>query len=341
MSSSLAIDPLGFPKIWDATAELQARETYIRRQREQEERWAKWVEKRDKSQPINRRDKGLKKLIRGGIPHSMRPFMWAQLSGVLPNMERNPELYSQLTEMESVTAESVIRVIDNDIARTYQKATAFDPQALRRILIAFANFRIDIGYCQSMSYIAAILLAVVGEMPAFWILDHIVSSFPERYYTRDMRDYQLDLKVIEQLLEERVPKVCRHAEKIGYEFVMSISGWLLSMFTMDLPVPTVLRIFDVFFFEGPKILFRVSIALMRKFETHLLTAVDVQDFTKMLQVLMKNVIDADGLLTEAFGIRGFSRGHIDDVRKEIGQTGDEQKLRMSTSLQHFWGRLGL
>ena len=339
--SATSIDTFGFPKIWDDTAELQARETYFRHKQQQEERWQKWIEKRDKSQPLSRSDKTLKKMIRGGIPHSLRPYVWSQLSGVLPNIQQNPEMYNQLTEMTSVTSEETLRVIDHDIARTYAKATAFDPQALRRILIAFANFRIDIGYCQSMSYIAAILLAVVGEMPAFWILDAIVGSFPERYYTRDMRDYQRDLKVIEQLLEERVPKLCKHTKKIGYEFMMSISGWMLSLFSLDLPVPTVLRIFDVFFFEGPKILFRVSIALMRKFEAHLLTCVDVQDFTKILQVLMKNVIDADALLTEAFAIRGFSRGHINDVRKELETTGDGSKMRKSSSMQFFWGRLGL
>ena len=335
------IDDFDFPRIWDDTAELNLRDEYEKKKKQSEKKWEQYMRKRDESEPFSREDRKLKALIRTGIPAELRAEIWTQLSGVSTQMEVLPDLYRQLGEGDGVVTQAVLRVIDQDVARTFSKTECVDHEALRRILIGYANLRIEIGYCQSMSYIAAILLAVVGEEKAFWMLDFIISSFPPDYYSGRMSSYQTDLKVVLQLIEERVPKLWQLAQRLEFDFLTAVSGWLLSMFTLNLPVPTVLRIWDVFFFEGPKILFRTIIGLLRKFEPYLLKARDLNDFTRMVNVLMRNGIDADGILEEAFKIRSFSREHIAQIRRELVDENGDGTVHSAFPLQYLWGRLGI
>ena len=69
-----------------------------------------------------------------------------------------------------------------DLPRTFPSnewmATADGQAALGRVLLAFSVHRPAIGYCQSMNYIAALLLVAMekDEENAFWVLVSLIDD---------------------------------------------------------------------------------------------------------------------------------------------------------------------
>lgn len=53
--------------------------------------------------------------------------------------------------------------------------------ALRRVLLAFAQHKQDVGYCQGLNYVAALLLLAMGrdEEKAFWLLASLIDDESE------------------------------------------------------------------------------------------------------------------------------------------------------------------
>lgn len=80
---------------------------------------------------------------------------------------------------------SEIRQIDLDVNRTYRDHIMFrerynlKQQALFNVLGAYSMYNAEIGYCQGMSQIAALLLMYLDEEDAFWALSILVSD--EKY----------------------------------------------------------------------------------------------------------------------------------------------------------------
>lgn len=69
-----------------------------------------------------------------------------------------------------------------DLPRTFPHnvwvASPAGQTALRRVLLAFSMHKPAVGYCQSMNYIAAMLLLVLNkaEEDAFWVLVALIDD---------------------------------------------------------------------------------------------------------------------------------------------------------------------
>jgi USP6 N-terminal-like protein len=75
-----------------------------------------------------------------------------------------------------------IRQIDLDVNRTYRDHIDFKERysnrqkSLFNVLGAYSIYNQEIGYCQGMSQIAALLLMYLSEEEAFWALSILVSD---------------------------------------------------------------------------------------------------------------------------------------------------------------------
>ncbi len=79
---------------------------------------------------------------------------------------------------------------------------------LRRVLRAFAMFRPDIGYCQSLNFLAGTMLLFMDEEDAFWLLATVVSTLlPADYYSRSMVGTHVDQYVLSMLLKKGLPRL--------------------------------------------------------------------------------------------------------------------------------------
>lgn len=61
--------------------------------------------------------------------------------------------------------------------------------------------------------------------------------------------------MLKDLVAKHLPKIHQHLEGVGIELEAITFGWFLSLFSMALPIRTLLRILDVFFVDGAIIIF--------------------------------------------------------------------------------------
>lgn len=81
-------------------------------------------------------------------------------------------------------------------------------QSLRRLLLAFSLFSPTIGYCQSLNYIAGMLLLFMNEEEAFWtFVQTITEILPPNIYDVTMEGANIDQNVLMILLSERYPQL--------------------------------------------------------------------------------------------------------------------------------------
>lgn len=75
--------------------------------------------------------------------------------------------------------------------------------------------------------------------------------------------------------------------KIGIETTMYLLDFVMSLFTAVLPPEMCARIFDIYFFENDKILYRAMLAIMKILENLLLSKTLPQDIQGILKMPYK------------------------------------------------------
>jgi hypothetical protein len=80
---------------------------------------------------------------------------------------------------------------------------------------------------------------------------------------QNMKGPGVEQRVLKALLAKRCPKIVAQLERAETPLEEVTASWFHSLFCTALPAETVVRIWDVLLLEGPKILFRVALALFK------------------------------------------------------------------------------
>uniref|UniRef100_A0A452I3Z7 Rab-GAP TBC domain-containing protein n=1 Tax=Gopherus agassizii TaxID=38772 RepID=A0A452I3Z7_9SAUR len=138
-----------------------------------------------------------------------------------------------------------------------------EQQDLYRILKAYTIYRPDEGYCQAQAPVAAVLLMHMPAEQAFWCLVQICEKYLPGYYSAGLEAIQLDGEIFFALLRRASPMAYRHLKKYKIDPILYMTEWFMCIFSRTLPWASVLRVWDMFFCEGVKIVFRVGLVLLR------------------------------------------------------------------------------
>jgi hypothetical protein len=71
----------------------------------------------------------------------------------------------------------------------------------------------------------------------------------------------IDSKVICLLLEERIPDLYAHFVSIDMDLSLVFTRWFVCLLTCEVSQEISLRIWDLFFLRGPKMIFRTILAI--------------------------------------------------------------------------------
>ena len=83
-----------------------------------------------------------------------------------------------------------------------------------------------------MNFIALALLRAMGsEEDAFWTLCGLATNILPYYYTAAMSGTSIDLKMLSQLVKERLPAVHEHFKILECPLDLLLSQWLLPVFS--------------------------------------------------------------------------------------------------------------
>ncbi|KAB2047112.1 hypothetical protein ES319_A13G023500v1 [Gossypium barbadense] len=266
----------------------------------------------------------LKVLVRGGVPMALRGEIWQAFVGV--RRRRVENYYQNLLANETNSGNNTNQKsyqsdgkgsatksacgpekwkgqIEKDLPRTFPGHPALDDDgrnALRRLLTAYARHNPSVGYCQAMNFFAAFLLLLMPEENAFWTLKGIIDEYFDGYFSEEMIESQVDQLVFEELVRERFPKLVSHLDHLGVQVAWVTGPWFLSIFMNMLPWESVLRVWDVFLFEGNRVmLFRTALALIEFYGPELLTTKDAGDAVTLLQSLASSTFDSSQLVLSA------------------------------------------
>ncbi|KAK2378299.1 hypothetical protein P8452_49798 [Trifolium repens] len=249
----------------------------------------------------------LKKLIRKGIPPVLRPKVWFSLSGAAKKKSTVPDsYYDDLTKAVEGKVTPATRQIDHDLPRTFPGHPWLDtPEghaALRRVLVAYSFRDSDVGYCQGLNYVAALLLLVMKtEEDAFWMLAVLLENvMVSDCYTNNLSGCHVEQRVFKDLLAKKCPRIATHLEALEFDVSLVTTEWFLCLFSKSLPSETTLRVWDAIFYEGANVIFNVALAIFKMKEDQLLLTHHVGEVINVLQMTTHHLFDPDDLLTVAF-----------------------------------------
>ncbi|KAE8348786.1 rab-GTPase-TBC domain-containing protein [Aspergillus coremiiformis] len=226
------------------------------------------------------------KLIRVGLPNRLRGEVWELSSGSLYLRLRSPNLYTETLSKFSGRESLAIDEIEKDLNRSLPEYAGFQSEEgigrLRRVLTAYSWTNAEIGYCQAMNIVVAALLIYMSEAQAFFLLSVLCDRLLPGYYSTTMYGTLLDQKVFESLVEKTMPVLWDHLTKSDVQLSVVSLPWFLSLYINSMPLVFAFRVLDVFFLEGPKVLFQVGLAILRINGEELL---DIQDDGSFISVL--------------------------------------------------------
>ncbi|KAJ4355422.1 GTPase activating protein (GAP) [Didymosphaeria variabile] len=227
------------------------------------------------------------KLIRVGLPNRLRGEMWGLASGSFFLQLQNPRLYTETLAKYSGRESLAIDEIEKDLNRSLPEYPGFQSEEgigrLRRVLTAYSWTNEEVGYCQAMNIVVAALLIYLSEPQAFFLLSILCDRLLPGYYSQTMYGTLLDQRVFESLVEKTMPILWDHLVKSDVQLSVVSLPWFLSLYINSMPLIFAFRVLDVFFLEGPKVLFQIGLAILRINGEELLDAADDGAFISVLK----------------------------------------------------------
>ncbi|THC95286.1 hypothetical protein EYZ11_005241 [Aspergillus tanneri] len=221
-------------------------------------------------------------------------------------------------------------------------------ESLRRVLYAFSLHNPQVGYTQSLNFITGLLLLFLPEEKAFWLLHIITSVYLPGTHEISLEGANIDLWILMILLKETLPQAYNKIVNTGGspsgktkapaltvnsglpDITLGLTNWLMSLFIGTLPLETTLRVWDVFFFEGSKTFFRVSLAIFKACERDIMAVSDPMEVFQVVQTVPKKLLDANTLMDECFVRRHrVGQGRIEELRAARRTAFRQEKLRRS------------
>jgi len=209
-----------------------------------------------------------------------------------------------------------------DVARTFSMHLMFARAATKtimlRILAAFTVRNPKYGYCQNMSFIVAFILFFLPEEDAFWLFTTIIEDIlPVDFCSPTLIGLRVDQKILEVLLQERLPKIHAHFTRHNVDISCFTTSWLLKLFVNVFPIQTTLRVWDCFLVEGSKILFRIALAFLKIHDEQVKRCADSGELMTFLTVECKRFYDADRLIKACASFWALRRKQINELRTKF------------------------
>lgn len=163
------------------------------------------------------------------IPGSLRGLAWRNISGTLFHEKENLALYYKFAESEVMAKDD--EQIRKDLGRTVAYVNEDQKESLYNVLHACALYDLSLGYCQGMSYIAALLLEVTGgENETFWLFVHLINKYKLAGLWEDgLPLLKFCLYCLDRVIGEQLPKLFSHFKSLNITPLLLVSGWISSL----------------------------------------------------------------------------------------------------------------
>ncbi|KAJ1733010.1 GTPase activating protein (GAP) [Coemansia sp. Benny D160-2] len=228
--------------------------------------WVRYMKEYGRNLTIIRRSE-FDRLVRVGLPSSMRGEIWELCSGAMYLRFQNRGVYEQYINDYLDSPGPCADEIEKDLNRSlpeypgYQSPEGID--ALRRVLNAYSLRDSELGYCQAMNIVASTMLIYMTEEQVFWTLSVMCDRLVPGYYSPSMYGASLDQSIFQSLVEDTMPMLASALKRNDIQLSIACLPWFLTLFVNSMPLVYALRVMDCFFLEGPRILFQIGLAILK------------------------------------------------------------------------------
>ncbi|XP_034485382.1 golgin subfamily B member 1 [Drosophila innubila] len=320
----------------------------------------------------------------GGTPPEFRRKLWLSLADKYlksKNVDWTHQREKCFCEEWREDDEELGIQIVKDLHRTGSNlctgpAGSINQAKLKRILLGYARYNPEVGYCQGFNMLGALILQVMDkeEEESMKVMIYLVEGvLPKGYFYGSMGGLQADMSVFRELMQTKLPRLAKHLQRLqgpvenAYEppltnvFTMQ---WFLTMFCTCLPMSCVLRVWDLVLIEGSDVLLRTALVLWSLLEERVLNARSADEFYGKMgsfsnELLNGHLIDSNGLIEKVVQLgpiadikqlRDKHLYHIAPLGSKQGlqlyfdeedtQSDDESRMAVATMWGLNWGRRG-
>ncbi|XP_048409681.1 USP6 N-terminal-like protein isoform X1 [Stegostoma tigrinum] len=253
------------------------------------ERTGKWLKMLKSWDKYKSSEKVVRRIYKG-IPLQLRGEVWSLLLEIPKIKLEKKDLYDKL-KSRARTVSPDIRQIDLDVNRTYRDHIMFrerygvKQQALFHVLAAYSMYNTEVGYCQGMSQITALLLMYLNEEDAFWALVRLLSDSKHSMHGFFVPGFPKLLRFQEhhdRILKKIMPKLKQHLDSQDVFTSLYTMKWFFQCFLDRTPFTLTLRLWDIYMLEGDRILTAMSYTVLKLHKKHLMK-LSMEDLIEFLQ----------------------------------------------------------
>ncbi|XP_062388123.1 TBC1 domain family member 16 [Sardina pilchardus] len=231
---------------------------------------ASWLRHLNHSGQLEEEYKLRKAIFFGGIDPSIRgevwPFLLRYYSWDSTSEEREAWRLQKRTEYQEIQQRRLCMspeehsefwrkvqfTVDKDVVRTDRSNAYFrgennpNVEIMRRILLNYAVFNPEMGYCQGMSDLVAPLLSEVqDESDTFWCFVGLMENTIFISSPRD-EDMERQLMYLRELLRLMLPRFHQHLLRLGEDGLQLLfcHRWVLLCFKREFPDAEALRMWE-------------------------------------------------------------------------------------------------
>ncbi|XP_030576330.1 USP6 N-terminal-like protein isoform X1 [Archocentrus centrarchus] len=269
------------------------------------ERTTKWLKMLKNWDKYKNSEKLVRRIYKG-IPLQLRGEVWCLLLDIPKIKEEKKDFYEKLKARARGLSPD-IRQIDLDVNRTYRDHIMFmnrydvKQQALFHVLTAYSMYNTEVGYCQGMSQITALLLIYMNEEDAFWALVKLLSGQKHAMHGFFVPGFPKLMRFQEhhdRILKKMMPKLKQHLDNQEVFTSLYTMKWFFQCFLDRTPFTLTLRIWDIYILEGERVLPAMSYTLLKLHKKHMMK-LSMEELVEFLQVtLSKNFFYEDDIVIE-------------------------------------------
>ncbi|BFZ53752.1 hypothetical protein PYCC9005_000783 [Savitreella phatthalungensis] len=185
----------------------------------------------------------VQRYVRKGIPPEYRGQAWWHYANGQQRLHRYPGHYQALVKeagevmISGAEGAADLELIERDLHRTFPDNLGFRTDltdsrcekpdlipSLRRVLQASALHRPGVGYCQSLNFIAAMLLLFLDEERAFWLLQIMCERHLPGSHDRNLEGANVDQAIFLLVIRETLPTAVWQRMRAGANSMSSARG---------------------------------------------------------------------------------------------------------------------
>ncbi|XP_031625410.1 uncharacterized protein LOC116342065 isoform X2 [Contarinia nasturtii] len=274
----------------------------------------------------------------GGTPGEFRRKLWLALadrhlhtSGIDSTYKWQTKCLSNETWLDD-DEELGIQIV-KDLHRTGSSLFSgpngnINQAKLKRVLLGYARWNPEVGYCQGFNMLGALILQVMerSEIESLKVMIYLIEGvLPMGYFSGSMHGLQADMAVFREILSTRLPKLSKHLQRlqgtIGDNSMdpplinVFTMQWFLTLFCTCLPKSCVLRVWDLVLIEGSDILLRTALAIWATISERVMTIKSADEFYCKMGTLSGELLNGHLFDSNSLIQRIVDLGPIADLEK--------------------------